>query len=193
MALEDERELVKATKKKNLNIVKDLQKQLQSSKRFLKLFFQGVQYYNVLLFCRRIESLEASIASDKEPPATLPISRASSHSSLDGVVAPPASASATSSLHPPSSSSTTTTRNTSQPLHPHHTHDHPHLGVNSENAIAGPPATISLSDEEVKVEDRWWDSSLRPPFLGWGGGACVSQFFVHQKGTRIAVGYSFIH
>ena len=34
MALEDERELVKATKKKNLNIIKDLQKQLQSSKRF---------------------------------------------------------------------------------------------------------------------------------------------------------------
>ena len=33
MALEDERDLVKATKKKNLNVIKDLQKQLQSSKR----------------------------------------------------------------------------------------------------------------------------------------------------------------
>lgn len=33
MALEDERELVKATKKKNSNVIKDLQKQLQSSNR----------------------------------------------------------------------------------------------------------------------------------------------------------------
>ena len=34
-ALEDERELVKAVKKKNSNIIKDLQKQLQSSNRFV--------------------------------------------------------------------------------------------------------------------------------------------------------------
>ena len=33
MALEDERELVKAVKKKNANVIKDLQKQLQSSNR----------------------------------------------------------------------------------------------------------------------------------------------------------------
>lgn len=33
MALEDEREVVKAVKKKNTNIVKDLQRQLQSSNR----------------------------------------------------------------------------------------------------------------------------------------------------------------
>lgn len=34
MALEDERELVKAVKKKNSNVIKDLQKQLQSSNRY---------------------------------------------------------------------------------------------------------------------------------------------------------------
>lgn len=33
MALEEERELVKAVKKKNSNAIKDLQKQLQSSNR----------------------------------------------------------------------------------------------------------------------------------------------------------------
>lgn len=36
LALEDEREQVKAVKKKNLNIVKDLQRQLQSSNRYVK-------------------------------------------------------------------------------------------------------------------------------------------------------------
>ena len=42
---------------------------------------------------RRIDQLEMSIAAEKEPPATLPItegSRASSHSSLDGIVTPSA-------------------------------------------------------------------------------------------------------
>ena len=34
MALEDEREQVKVAKKKNANIIKDLQRQLQSSKRY---------------------------------------------------------------------------------------------------------------------------------------------------------------
>lgn len=36
MALEDERELVKAVRKKNANVIKDLQKQLQSSNRYLE-------------------------------------------------------------------------------------------------------------------------------------------------------------
>ncbi len=34
ISLEDERELVKATKKKNTNLVKDLQRQLQNSNRY---------------------------------------------------------------------------------------------------------------------------------------------------------------
>ena len=35
ISLEDERELVKATKKKNTNLVKDLQRQLQNSNRYI--------------------------------------------------------------------------------------------------------------------------------------------------------------
>ena len=59
---------------------------------------------------RRIDQLEMSIAAEKEPPATLPItegSRASSHSSLDGIVTPSAAAVVTahhsnSTAHPTS-------------------------------------------------------------------------------------------
>ena len=43
----------------------------------------------VCIFSRRIEHLESTIAAERESPATLPItegSRASSHSSLDGIV-----------------------------------------------------------------------------------------------------------
>jgi hypothetical protein len=35
MALEDEREVVKAVKKKNSSVIRDLQKQLQSSNRYV--------------------------------------------------------------------------------------------------------------------------------------------------------------
>ena len=38
MALEDERELVKAVKKKNTNVIKDLQRQLQSSNRYVCMY-----------------------------------------------------------------------------------------------------------------------------------------------------------
>ena len=56
--------------------------------------------------CRRIDQLEMSIAAEKEPPATLPItegSRASSHSSLDSIVAASASHSNSTAAAPAAS------------------------------------------------------------------------------------------
>ena len=53
---------------------------------------------------RRIDQLEMSIAAEKEPPATLPItegSRASSHSSLDSIVAASGSHSNSTAAAPP--------------------------------------------------------------------------------------------
>lgn len=50
MALEDERESVKAGKKKNSNVIKDLQKQLQSSNRYI-FGHDGGTLETLLLFC----------------------------------------------------------------------------------------------------------------------------------------------
>ena len=93
MALEDEREEIKVIKKKNSNNIRDLQRQLQQSKRYIvkvPTICNNVIIRSHYIMCRRIDQLEMSIAAEKEPPATLPItegSRASSHSSLDGIVA----------------------------------------------------------------------------------------------------------
>ena len=141
MALEDERELVKAVKKKNSNVIKDLQKQLQSSNRWANLFSISCTRYTLLVLCvhqlcRRIENLEASISSEREPPATLPISRTSSHSSLDSV------GPSTTPLPPAATS-----------RHTHITQDTPlAMTTTNENMIAGAPATFPLSDEEVRYE-----------------------------------------
>lgn len=91
---------------------------------------------------RRIESLEASLASERETPATLQVSRASSHSSLlDGVT----TTTATSTGTPPPVSVPPGNK-------PHTPHD---MQLNvpsaSEGITSGTAATIPLSDEEVRA------------------------------------------
>lgn len=99
MALEDEREQIKALKRKHISNTKDLQRQIAHCKRYLYISNEalcsclygmhicGLTVSN-LSMNRRMEQLESQVPTDRESPATLPItegSRTSSHSSIEAL------------------------------------------------------------------------------------------------------------
>lgn len=88
LTLEDEREQIKALKRKHMSNTKDLQRQIAHCKRSAYHNTLSITVYLALLVCRRMEQLESQIPVDRESPATLPItegSRASSHSSIEAL------------------------------------------------------------------------------------------------------------